>query len=125
MGWGELDQPGSTSLEKTQTHRTDFQVGRKKRRKHTLQTPRVKSVTPENKPCHKGWMTYTETAVDTCLPLTIKEVGVDCQPPTTSLSFLKKQLREFCLASAGEDTVGQSHRTRITTFPSSLEGRNS
>lgn len=60
MGWGELDRPGSTCLERTQTHRTGLsgkefkRAGRKGEKKAHIADARVKSVTPEDKPRRKG-----------------------------------------------------------------------
>lgn len=74
MGQGKLDQPGSTCLEKTQTHRiglsgNEFKRARRKDKKEAnTANARVKSATPENKPHHRDGVRQPETAKGMYLP---------------------------------------------------------
>ena len=125
MGWGELAGPGSTSLERTQIHRAGLSgkefkraggEGQKKAHQERSQLPlRTNPATMDGgrSPETAGGTPCRDQAA--CL---LSEVGVGCQPLTSSLSP-KKQLQGSSLAPARKDTVGQSHHARITTFPSS------
>lgn len=102
MGWGELDRPGSTCLERTQTHRTGLsgkefkRAGRKGEKKaHIADASEVSypwgQTTPQGMQWDiqkQRWHAFQRLGS----PSTIKEVGLGRQPPTSSLSPPPKQL---------------------------------
>lgn len=127
-GW---DPPESTCLEKTQTHSmglpdTEFKrSGGTGRRKHTKQrllranrARREGARSPEGEggevthDFHKhGRRVYYQWG------------GGWLSAPNPQFIFSQKSSsRNSPLSPRGKDTVGQSHHTRIPTFPSSVEG---